>query len=243
MFCIVTTTIKDPADRPVPGAVVYFTLDRGSYTEDSQFPRGSIRSVADFLGRIAEELWIDATGQVRTNWVIRYESGGNQRFSIPPNTSVATLESLLGVSSLPPINPIEVAILAHNADPDAHPGLGGGGSVPLLPSYPAGAPISALRLVRLSAGQLQTCDAANPAHAGTAIGITTQGLTIGTTHSPKRIGLLSDASWSWDPSKPVYAGAGGVLTQSLAGLAFALPIATVISPDTIFTNFLTEVRL
>lgn len=246
MFCTVTTTIKDPSDRPIPGAVVYFTLDRGAYTEDAQYPRGTLRIVANAQGEISADLWIDSTGLVHTNWVVRLPSGGNWRFSIPPNTSTTRLEDLLPHNHCPPIpgpNPgIDVAIALHNADPNAHPGLGGGTDAP-LPEYPAGSALSALRMVRLVAGQLTICDAANAAHAGTAIGVTTQGLAIDTLHAPKRFGLLTDLSWSWDPSKPVYAGAGGVLTQSLAGLAFALAIATVVSPDTIFINHQQEIRL
>lgn len=127
MFCVVTTTIKDPSDRPVPGAVVYFTIDRGTYTEDAQYPRASVRVVADGAGRISADLWVDSTGLVTTNWVVRFESGGNWRFSIPPGIPTATLEYLLGLVATPPDQSIAAAIAIHNADPFAHPGLGGGG--------------------------------------------------------------------------------------------------------------------
>lgn len=142
--------------------------------------------------------------------------------------------------TIDPTNPYPQYLTEAEGDARYAP-IAGAGS--LLPEYPAGSELSALRIVQLAGGQLVVCDAANPTHTGTAIGITTQGLAIGALHSPKRFGLMSDPSWAWDPSKPVYAGAGGVLTQSLAGLAFALAIATVVSPNTIFIEFQQEIRL
>lgn len=128
MFCVVTSVIKDPSDRPIPGAIVYFALDKGSYTIDAQYPSGTIRIEANAQGEISADLWIDSTGLVPTNWVVRLPSGGNWRFSIPANTTTATLESLLRLGMAPPLpGAIDAAIAIHNADPLAHPGLGGGG--------------------------------------------------------------------------------------------------------------------
>jgi hypothetical protein len=134
MFCIVTTTIQGPDDRPLPGAVVHFTLDRGSYTIDAQYPRHTIKIVADALGKISTPLWIDSAGLVPTRWIARMPSGESWRFSIPIGTVTDTLENLIANSTpLPPPGSALAATLRallaqHNADSNAHPGLVGGGT-------------------------------------------------------------------------------------------------------------------
>ena len=137
MFCAVTTTVRYPDDTRRPGAVLYFTIHPGSYTIDSQYPRGSIRAVADTAGNISVNLWIDSTGAVPTDWWVRYESGEVRKFSIPPGTVTDTLEHLLGLPNIqvPSSSSIQseiatqvaAAIAAHNANTLAHPGLAGGG--------------------------------------------------------------------------------------------------------------------
>lgn len=243
MFCIVTTTIKDPSDRPIPGAIVYFTLDKGSYTIDAQYPSGTIRIEANAQGEISADLWIDSTGLVPTNWVVRLPSGGNWRFSIPANTPTATLESLLRLGMAPPLpSAIDAAIAIHNADPLSHPSLGGGGSS-LLPPYTASGALSALRIVRLGGSGLEYFSATDSSHSQSALGLLPTAVASGGSIIPIRLGQIEDQAWNWVANLPVYAGANGALTQSIAGLLLIQQIATVISPTKIFIDIQPEIKI
>jgi hypothetical protein len=86
--------------------------------------------------------------------------------------------------------------------------------------YPAASTVNALRCVQLLSGQLAVCDGADPASFGRMVGLAVVSAGPGDLLAPVRSGLVSDSSWNWQLDLPVYVGAGGLLTQDLAGLAY-----------------------
>lgn len=54
------------------------------------------------------------------------------------------------------------------------------------------------------------------------------------------LGIVSEPSWTWAPSEPIFLGANGLLTQTAptlaSGAAFVLIVAHAISPTELFFN-------
>lgn len=87
--------------------------------------------------------------------------------------------------------------------------------------FAVGQPINALRCVMLnSAGSLVTCSGSDPSSFSRMLGLLVASALPGDQVSPVRSGLVTDSSWAWDTSLPVYVGDLGALTQDLAGLAY-----------------------
>lgn len=99
---------------------------------------------------------------------------------------------------------------------------------------PAGETLSGHRVVQLIDGQAYYCDADNPDHAGTAIGLTTGAALIGDEATIQTLGNLIEPSWSWTPG-PVYLGSQGQLTQTPAGM-FLQQIGVALSTTSININ-------
>jgi len=93
------------------------------------------------------------------------------------------------------------------------PGPAGGSTIQVV----AGETLSGHRAIRLSHGLAYTCDAANLAHAGTGIGVSTGAALIGETVNVQTLGTLNEPSWTWNDG-PIYVGNNGQLTQSITGL-------------------------
>lgn len=68
-------------------------------------------------------------------------------------------------------------------------------------------------------------------------GITTGAANAGTEASVQNAGEVTEPSWNWDPTKPVYLGPSGVLTQvepDTANAAFSLVVGFPTNPKTLF---------
>jgi hypothetical protein len=238
-FATVTTTVMRPDDTPHPGAILSFSIAKGSYTVDAQYPKSGIHYTANQLGQIVAILWVDGTGLVDTHWWVCYQNGEKKRFSIPAGTTSATLESLfIGSTPLPPIgDPSERNLAAllqlHNNDPGAHGGLGGGGGVVRF-SPVASSNISALRVLTVDInGQAIYADAANITHANKVLGISKQSIIQGQSVPIYDNEVVTDNAWTWTPDLPIFLGLNGVMTQtppSLPTSLFSLRIGVALSP-------------
>lgn len=136
--CRVIAQVYNPDTSPWrQGAVLRYVLQRGSYTLSGNYPRGDFAAKIGTDGIAIVNLWVNEEGIEPTNWQVFFPNGESDIFSIPPGTTDATLEYLRLLSSTPNPGPpslgaaINAAIAAHNADPNAHPGLGGGQAMPL----------------------------------------------------------------------------------------------------------------
>jgi hypothetical protein len=115
----------------------------------------------------------------------------------------------------------------------------GGASSQVIATYPAGSiNISALRVVRLSAGALFTVDKDTLAHAHTAIGISQQAATVGNPLDVVLSGIMDDSNWAWIPDLPLYVGADGALTQTppSAPSVFLLRVGVALTATTVLVS-------
>jgi hypothetical protein len=109
-------------------------------------------------------------------------------------------------------------------------------------TYEAATNLSGHRAIRVSGGLATLCDGTNAAHTGRCIGITTGAVVAGADATVQTVGLITEPSWNWTEG-PVYVGANGVLTQSLAGLAFIQQVGLAVSLDSIDINPQLPIRI
>lgn len=115
------------------------------------------------------------------------------------------------------------------------PGPGGGsGTILFSPSFPASAPLSALRVVALVGGSLAYANSSNEADAYRIVGLLTTSVAALATAIAISQGVIFDDSWNWDTSRPIFLGEDGVLTQAAPNSGFQIQVATPISPKQIY---------
>ena len=99
----------------------------------------------------------------------------------------------------------------------------------------AGEVLSALRVVKGSSnGRLWYCSSVVVGDSGLVIGITTTSASAaGATVSYMKDGEMTDSSWNWDTTKPIYCGTDGALTQTVPTSGFRQVVAVPLSPTKI----------
>lgn len=115
--------------------------------------------------------------------------------------------------------------------PPGPPGPGGASAFDAI----AGTPLSAHRVVRFENDQAFYCDGDDPAHVGSAIGITVAAAIAGQSIRVQSLGgPVQDAVWNW-PIGPLYVGANGALSVT-PGAAFVQEVARVQAPTKIMVG-------
>lgn len=94
--------------------------------------------------------------------------------------------------------------------------------------------ISALQIVFFDASGARVASAADFAEVIGAVGIATTSATVGNTFNYQVAGELSDSSWAWTPSTPLYLSDSGVLSPTPG--THVRNIAVAISPTAIVIN-------
>lgn len=116
--------------------------------------------------------------------------------------------------------------------PSSSPTPSGGSN--LVSKLSAGETISALRVVRGSpTGAIFNCDSATITLSDRPIGITLTSGNISDIIDVCTSGEMTDGSWNWDTTKPIFCGSNGILTQTPIVSGFSQIVATPISPTTI----------
>ncbi|QEL64793.1 hypothetical protein OTERR_13170 [Oryzomicrobium terrae] len=114
-------------------------------------------------------------------------------------------------------------------------GLPGGSSL----TYPAGTALGGHRMVLLDAtGSAVYADATDPSHALKVLGMTVGAAVAGYPVDIQTGGEITEPTWSWDVSLPVFLGANGLLTQVVpaAPSAFSLVVGIPLSPTTLYVS-------
>ena len=113
------------------------------------------------------------------------------------------------------------------------PGLPGVGGSQTSPPYPIATALSALRVVCLNdSNALILADSSILSHAFRLVGLMQIAVSTGTA-TPLVRGILSDGSWNWDTSKPIWLGTAGFLTQTPPVTGFQVQVATPLTTNTI----------
>lgn len=150
--------------------------------------------------------------------------------SVDPSNVVVSSGAAQGISVSQVPNNINVA-----GAPGIRGPKGEDGQAVNIQTFEAGANLSGHRAIRVSAGLAYVCDGATAAHAGRCIGVSTGAAAQGDATLIQTIGVLTEPSWSWIEG-PVFVGADGILTQSLAGLAFIQQVGVAVSSTTVDIN-------
>lgn len=113
------------------------------------------------------------------------------------------------------------------------PGPKGDSGAAASVSLPVGAVIHGLRIVRAENGVAYPVDTSVELHAEQVAGLALQSVTV--TGQPVNIqtaGPVTDSSWSWTAGT-LWCGPDGSLTQSPAATGWIMPVARVLTSDTI----------
>lgn len=152
---------------------------------------------------------------------------------VQPNDVVVSAAAATSVQVSNAVNEVQVLGAAGIRGPKGEKGSPGEGFV--TQRHPAGSDLSGHRAVRIVSGLCYPCDAGAREQAGRCIGVSQGAALAGDEVVVQTAGALVEPSWAWVEG-PIFVGANGVLTQSLAGLAFVHQIGVATSPTQIDIN-------
>lgn len=120
----------------------------------------------------------------------------------------------------------------------AHPfGGGGGGSAGTLSVFAeAGETISAGRCVVWNAGKVYKFNPSDPSHMRGVLGLTKTSALPGSVVEIVIAGPLNDAGFAFSGDVQLFAGAGGVVTQTPPSSGVVAPIGFSMGTNTVFVN-------
>lgn len=115
------------------------------------------------------------------------------------------------------------------------PGMRGeAGTVPVL-TYLASGAIGGHRVVcSAGSGSARYADSSTTADAACVLGLSTAAALNGAPVDIQYSGEITEPSWSWTPSLPVFCGLNGLPTQTPPTLGFQLVIGVATSATSIF---------
>lgn len=101
----------------------------------------------------------------------------------------------------------------------------------------AGENLGGNRVVIISTdGKAYYADRTNPEHTHKVLGITTGAVNIGESASIQTFGEMTEGSWNWDVTKPLFVGTNGLMTQTAPSSGFVLEIGVPLTPTSIFID-------
>lgn len=110
--------------------------------------------------------------------------------------------------------------------------------------YTAAENISKHRLVVLNNdNKLIYADPTNPEHRMRVLGVTTEAIAMDASGGVMIQGELTNDSWSFDPSLPVYLGGQGTLLQTPPISGFSIPVGIPTGVDTFIVRIVSHTRV
>ena len=85
-------------------------------------------------------------------------------------------------------------------------------------------------------GQAYYANQTNPEHTHKVLGITTGAVIIGESASIQTFGEMTEVSWNWDMTKPLFLGVNGLMTQTAPSSGFVLQLGIPLTPTSIFID-------
>lgn len=124
--------------------------------------------------------------------------------------------------------------------PQGIQGIQGPPGALLIFSYSASIAISGHRIVSLNGlGEVEYASSGNITQANRIVGMTMNAAVPGGLVSVQKFGELTEPSWNWTLSQPIYLSIDGALTQtppSTPASQFSVIVGFPISPTAIFVN-------
>lgn len=118
--------------------------------------------------------------------------------------------------------------------PQGIPGIAGN----TVLQYVAGINLSGHRMVIVDIGSevVIYADSTIPSHATKVLGMTTGAAMLGNLATIRTSGELTEVSWNWDLSLPIWLGINGLLTQVIPSVGFSLIIGFPITATKIYID-------
>jgi hypothetical protein len=243
MFREVFGKVYKTTDTPWLNATVVFKRAKGSFTSEAQYPPDTARFYTDNQGFLVDfnaqgvaipcRLWVNETGDKISNYQVTI---GLDKFtiSIPVGDGSPISLSALRAGSQP-TEEYPQSLLEY-IDEKTESIVAGESRALYSNTLTAVQNLSALRIINLNTGNYASClDLTN---AFISLGFVNQAVSVGGTLKAVTQGLVSDSSWNWDITKPIFLGDTGQLTQTIINNAvFLKAVALAISPQSIFINF------
>lgn len=136
----------------------------------------------------------------------------------------------------------QVVIISEGRGVQGAQGVAGISGTTLEISGVAGEGLSALRAVGLFDTGYMYVSSNNILHRNVGVGITKTGVILGDTVTIVTGGILSDVSWNWDTTKPIYLGNNGILTQTEPTTGFSQVVAQPVSSKKIRVVFFSSIK-
>lgn len=109
---------------------------------------------------------------------------------------------------------------------------------------PAGESLGGHRVVISNLGSLYYASATNVTHRNKVVGLTTSAVSSGQTAIYLKDGLITEPSWTWNTSLPVYLADNGLLTQSpINTTGFMMIVGTPASTTSLYVSLKTPILL
>lgn len=100
------------------------------------------------------------------------------------------------------------------------------------------------RVVIENLGAFYYADTTNSAHINRVVGITTSAVTIGQTVNYVREGVITEPSWVWNTTLPIWLSTNGLMTQSPSNTTgFAMIVGMPISSTSMYVSLKTPILL
>ena len=116
------------------------------------------------------------------------------------------------------------------------------GADPATKDYTATLDVRAHHVVVGQAGDgVRELDITDNSHGISILGIATQAALTGETTKVQSSGYMTEAGWSWTPEEPIYAGAEGLLTQTLPAGNYVVIVALALSATEINVSIQTPI--
>lgn len=138
---------------------------------------------------------------------------------------------------------VEGEVLVVSAGEQGPPGPPGASGV-VTSTHIAATALGGHRFVLISAAGAGYASSDTPAHFGRVIGMTVGAADVGEPATVQSSGKITEPSWSWDTSKPVFLGTNGVPTQvAPAAPSFMQVVGFPVSPTTLYIDLREPVSL
>lgn len=204
-----------------PNAKVSFELHESGYELSSSYPRQKVTAITDSAGYFTVELWANQSALNRVRIAVSLPNEVRPFFIVVSPGPPVDLTVLRAAMEVEPGQTEYTALIGYLSSL-----LSGAGD-----ALPAAEALPAYRAVALGTGL--TLDLCDPSECRRLIGVVSTAVAQGSSVVPQRHGPITNPTWNWDLSKPVWVGAGGTLVQSETPSGFNRIVGYPATPTTL----------
>lgn len=115
---------------------------------------------------------------------------------------------------------------------------GADGATPAVFTRIAGEAVGGHRvLVYDAVGRVVYADSSEASHAGRVVGLSLGAAAEGEAVTVRRLGEVTEPSWSWTPGAPLFLGTDGLITETPPATGIVQSIGSAVTATTILLDF------